>query len=130
MTAPLPNYVHRARLAHVDELAGRSDPVHDGDTFYLRLDLGTYAGTRIDPVIRVRLAGIDTYELREPLGPAARDFTRARLEQGPVTAATEKPVVLFAGETLGRVVARVWIGDSDLADLLRAAGYEKPKPTV
>jgi hypothetical protein len=53
-------------------------------------------------------------------------FTLTQLLRGvPVTVATEKPIVSAAGETLGRTVGRVWIGDDDLADLLRAAGFEK-----
>lgn len=137
MAAPTPNYVHRARLAHPDELPAHAVPVHDADTFYLRLDLGTYTGARIDPVIRIRLAGIDCWEVSpakpSPLDPgyvkgyAARDLARSLLEKREVTAATEKPIVSDSGETLGRTVARVWVGDDELPDLLRAAGYEKTK---
>lgn len=126
MAAPVPNYTHRARLARQDEIPTRALPVSDGDTFHLRLDLGTYVGVRVDPVVRIRLAGIDTWELHQPNGLEARAFTLTQLLRGvPVTVATEKPIVSAAGETLGRTVGRVWIGDDDLADLLRAAGFEK-----
>lgn len=131
MTPPVPNYVHYARLARPDEIPKRAQPVHDGDTFYLRVDLGTYTGNmRIDPVIQIRLKGIDTYELGDEvgdIGQAARDFTRQQLSgAGIVTVATEKPIVHTPfGTTLSRTIAQVWVDDDDLADLLRAAGFEK-----
>lgn len=135
MTPPTPNYVHRARLARADEVPPGAVPVHDGDTFYLRLDLGTYAGARIDPVIRIRLAGIDAVELSSPLGPAARKRTLDLLSGSGsafdprLTVATEKPdSAARLGETLGRTVARVWVDGDDLADVLRNDGFEKGNP--
>ena len=128
MPAPVPNYVHRARLARQDEIPARATPVHDGDTFYLRIDLGTYAAARIDPVVRFRLLDIDTYELNDPSGKGveARNFTENQLATRRVTVATEKPVTTSQGETVGRVLGAVWVDDDKLSDLLRAAGYEKP----
>lgn len=95
----------------------------DGDTFRLRLDLGTYCGVRVDPVVRVRLEGIDTWEMSQPGGAAARDFTLGALRAATdIVVQTRRTV---ADETLGRVVARVWVDGADLAELLRAGGHEK-----
>lgn len=127
MSAPAPNYVHRARLARQDEIPKRATPVHDGDSFYLRIDLGTYCGVRVDPVVYIRLKGIDTFELSEPLGKEARDAALEYLTlAGRVTVATEKPIVGgVLGSTLGRTVAQVWVDDQDLAELLRTQGLAK-----
>lgn len=117
--APVPAWVHPATYV---EPTPRQRP--DGDTFRLRLDLGTYAGNvRIDPVITIRLAGIDVVELRSPTGPAARDFTRDRLRGATsIIVATNKP---DPADTLARTPARVWVDGLELADLLRDAGYAK-----
>jgi endonuclease YncB( thermonuclease family) len=118
VSAPAPNYVHRARLAERNEIPPRAVPVHDGDTFYLRLDLGTYAGVRVDPVVEIRLQGIDTWELAQPLGLEARAFTALQLTSGkPITVQTVKPDLTPLGFTFQRTAAHVWIGDDLLADL-------------
>lgn len=126
---PVPNYVHRARLAMRIETPNGVDPVHDGDTYWLVIDLGQYSGgVRVPLVVDVRLAGIDTWELNDTQGRgiAAREAARNFLV-GALTVATEKPIVPKAGGTLGRTVGRVWCGasDRDLADLLRAGGHAK-----
>lgn len=124
MPAPIPNYVHRARLARSDEIPPRAMPVHDGDTFYLRIDLGTYSGVRIDPVVEIRLKGIDVYEISQPHGKEARNFVTNELFVGPVTVQTEKPLG-GSDKTFTRTVGQVWIGSEDLVDLLRQNGFEK-----
>lgn len=122
MSAPLVAWVHPATFV---EPSGRQRP--DGDTFRLRLDLGTYAGNvRIDPVVTIRLVGIDVYELNDPtgLGLVARDFALQRLRHAAaIVVATDKP---DPSGTLARTPARVWVDGDDLAELLRAAGFEKP----
>lgn len=119
MAAPVPTYVHPAVYVEAEP---RQRP--DGDTFRLRIDLGTYSGgVRIDPVIDVRLKGIDAWELSQPLGVKARDFALVHLRAASnIIVATDK---LVADATLQRTVARVWVDDEDLADLLRASGFAK-----
>lgn len=121
--APTPNYVHRATYVAP---TGRRRP--DGDTFRLRLDLGTYAGTvLIDPVVTIRLKGIDCYEWSTAKGKEAAAFCAGLLANArSIVVATEKPQGGSLGETLARTVAQVWVDDWDLADLLRAAGFAKP----
>lgn len=127
MSAPAPNYVHRARLARQDEIPKRAHPVSDGDSFYLRLDFGFYNGVKLDPVVYIRLKGIDTHELSQPGGVEARQFTLDQLlGAGQVTAGTEKPIIGGSfGSTLGRTVAQVWVDDDDLAVILREGGHAK-----
>jgi endonuclease YncB( thermonuclease family) len=128
---PTPDYAHRA--TYVPAVGRQRD---DGDTFRLRLDLGTYVRVRLDPVVPIRLHGIDTWELGgvvHPLDPdrakgrAAAAATAALLgKAGRITAQT-----LNLTDTLGRQVARVWVDGHDLADLLRVGGHEKqPAPAV
>lgn len=118
MTAPTPNYAHKATL----------DRVVDGDTYWLRLDLGTYAGVRDELVVDVRLEGIDIVERGDALGPAARRAAEAILSEADrIIVQTSKPdLTAPIGATFARTRGRVWVDGQDLADVLRAAGYEKP----
>lgn len=95
----------------------------DGDTFRMRLDLGTYCGVQVDPVVRLRLEGADAWELKDPKGPEARDFALLMLRNA--TEIVVQTVKGEADETLGRVVGRVWVDGVDLGDLLRERGYTK-----
>jgi len=118
MTAPVPNYAHWATF----------EGAHDGDTFTLRVDFGKFSsGVRLAIPLTIRLYGFDAWELGQPLGPAARDFTTATLAAAKrITVATIKPDGGPVGlEKYGRFLARVWVDDTELADLLRANGYEK-----
>lgn len=82
--------------------------VVDGDTFVL------YAVGVTDEE-RVRVLGVDAAELREPLGPAARDFTAAWLRQGPFQADACRR------DSFGRLLAVVTRGADTLAvDLVKA----------
>lgn len=122
MPAPTPNYAHRATF-----LRGR-----DGDSFWLTVDFGQLtAGVKLELPMYVRLYGIDAWELSQPLGPAARDFTTQHLSTAyRITVQTIKPDGRLVGlEKYGRWLARVWVDDAELADLLRAGGYEKGAPT-
>ena len=83
--------------------------VRDGDTFYVGGDA-------------FRLRGIDTPELGQP---RAREATRRLIEllrAGPVT------IVRRAEDMYGRIVADVYAGGRDVAAVLRAEGYAKPRP--
>ena len=79
----------------------------DGDTF----DSGG---------VRYRLYGIDTPELREPLGPQARVRLRQLLAMGPVS------VIPVAVDVYGRQVAKVMAAGLNVAAVLRAEGFAKP----
>lgn len=105
--------------------------VIDGDTFDFDLDLGFYARLRV----RVRLAGIDTYEVygknAHPKGIDARDFAadwmRTRLTRGHLAVHTFKlsPDTPTADGSFGRWMGEVFDLDDQslLADALRDAGY-------
>jgi endonuclease YncB( thermonuclease family) len=82
--------------------------VHDGDTFYVGPDT-------------FRLRGIDTPELGEPRADAARRRLRALLRSGPVT------IVRRAEDVYGRIVADVYVGGRNVALILWAEGYAKPR---
>lgn len=65
---------------------GIVDNVHDGDTVYVKLDLGfdlmVYA--------RCRISGINSPELSTPEGKAARDFAQAILPAGSAVMVTSR----------------------------------------
>jgi endonuclease YncB( thermonuclease family) len=82
--------------------------VHDGDTFYVRAE-----------AIRVR--GIDTPELGQPRAYEATRRLIQLLHAGPVT------IVRRAEDVYGRIVADVYVGGRNVADVLRAEGYAKPR---
>jgi endonuclease YncB( thermonuclease family) len=120
VSAPTPNYAHRATF-----LKG-----HDGDSFWLQTDFGMNThGVRLSLPLYCRLYGIDALELSQKGGADARDFTNAALSSAKViTVQTIKPDGTYVGdEKYGRWLVRVWVDDQELADGLRAAGYEKPK---
>jgi endonuclease YncB( thermonuclease family) len=81
--------------------------VHDGDTFSVGL-------------VKIRLRGIDAPELGAPLGRVARRRLAEILGAGPVT------IVPRAEDVYGRVVADVYVGGHDVADILRREGLAKP----
>ena len=57
---------------------GTVDVVHDGDTVYVKLDVGF----DLTVYTRVRVFGINAPELSTPKGKAARDFAKALLKPG------------------------------------------------
>jgi endonuclease YncB( thermonuclease family) len=83
--------------------------VHDGDTFYVGAQT-------------IRLRGIDTPELGQPLSGTAKGRLIALLHSGPIT------IVPRAEDIYGRVVADVFVGGRNVAQVLRAEGLAKPKP--
>ena len=103
-----PTAISPPRSGDLQTVAPQMIHVHDGDTFYV----GPEA---------IRLRGIDTPELGQP---RAFDATRRLfqlLHAGPVT------IVRRAEDIYGRVVADVYVGDRNVADVLRAEGFAKAR---
>ena len=82
--------------------------VHDGDTFYVGVET-------------IRLRGIDTPELGHPRASEAKWRLIELLHAGPVT------IMRRAEDVYGRIVADVSVGGRDVASVLRAEGYAKPR---
>jgi endonuclease YncB( thermonuclease family) len=82
--------------------------VYDGDTFYVGVET-------------IRLRGIDTPELGEPRAYEAKRRLIELLHAGPVT------IVRRAEDVYGRIVADVYVGGRNVATVLRAEGYAKPR---
>ena len=82
--------------------------VWDGDTFYVG------AGA-------IRLRGIDAPELGQPRSYEAKRRLSALLHAGPVT------IVRHAEDRYGRIVADVYVRGRNVADVLRAEGFAKPR---
>ena len=85
----------------------RQVQVVDGDTFRY--------GTE-----RVRLRGIDTPELNEPGGQAARLRLEELLRSGPVR------IVPRGRDVYDRLVADIFIDGQNVAEMLSREGYAKP----
>ncbi len=83
--------------------------VVDGDTFRY--------GTE-----RVRLRGIDTPELDEPNGQAARLRLEELLHSGQVR------IVPHGRDVYDRLVADVFVDGRNVTDMLTQEGYAKPRP--
>jgi endonuclease YncB( thermonuclease family) len=82
--------------------------VHDGDTF------STVYG-------KVRLRGVDAPELHDARGEAARRRLAALLASGPIT------IVPRLEDIYGRTVADVYVGGRNVAAVLCAEGFDKPR---
>ena len=86
---------------------GRQVHVVDGDTFRY--------GTE-----RVRLRGIDTPELNEPGGQAAKLRLEELLRSGPVR------IVPHGRDVYDHTVADVYIDGRNVAEILQIDGFAKP----
>lgn len=82
--------------------------VVDGDTFRYGSE-------------RVRLRGIDTPELNEPGGQAARLRLKELLRSGPVR------IVPHGRDVYDRTVADVFVNGKNVAEMLTQEGYAKPR---
>jgi endonuclease YncB( thermonuclease family) len=106
-------YQKHAQPSVLGRLYGRrlpaSQPIYtiDGDTFRIGAD-------------RVRLRGIDTPELNEPGGQAARQRLEQLLKEGPIR------IVPHGQDVYGRTIADVFVDGRNVADVLRQEGYAKP----
>lgn len=70
---------------------------------------------------RIRLRGIDTPELSEQGGPAARQRLEQLLQEGPVK------IVPHGQDVYGRTVADVFVNGKNVADALKSEGFAKPQ---
>jgi len=98
---------------------GTVDLVHDGDTVYVKLDVG------FDLMVytRIRVDGINAPELSTPAGKTARDFARTLLAPGdPVQ------VVSYGWDKYGgRIDGSVQLPDGrDFAQVMLDTGHAKP----
>jgi micrococcal nuclease len=95
-------------------IAGRrlpvSQPIYtiDGDTLRVGAD-------------RIRLRGINTPELNEPGGDAARQRLDQLLRDGPIR------IVPYGQDIYGRTIADVFVNGRNVAEVLRQEGYAKPQ---
>lgn len=95
---------------------GVVDLVHDGDTVYIKLDLGF----DLTVYARVRVYGINAPELSTDAGKAAREYARGLLLVGSVV------TVLSHGwdKYGGRIDGEITLGDGrDFAASMVSAGY-------
>ena len=107
-------YRKQAQSSALSRISGRriptSQPIHtvDGDT----LRVGSE---------RIRLRGIDTPELSEPGGQAARQRLEQLLKEGPIR------IVPHGQDVYGRTVADVFVNGKNVAEVLTQEGFAKPQ---
>lgn len=105
-------YQKHARPSVLGRMSGRrlptSQPIYtiDGDT----LRMGSE---------RIRLRGIDTPELDEPGGQAARQRLEQLLQEGPIR------IVPHGQDVYGRTVADVFVDGRNVAEVLKSEGFAK-----
>lgn len=109
----------RASLVFCETWNGKVIGVSDGDTIKVLQDKTT---------IKIRLYGVDAPEKEQPVGQRAKQFTSNLVFGKIVTVQT------VAKDHYGRMVAKVYIGDKCLNEMLLAAGmawhyrqYDKTK---
>lgn len=106
-------YPNRARPSALGRIYGRRPPMSqpvvtiDGDTLRVGAD-------------RIRLRGIDTPELSEPGGQAARDRLDQLVRGGTIR------IVPHGQDVYGRTIADVFVDGGNVAEVLRQEGYAKP----
>jgi len=107
-------YQKHAQPSALGRIYGRrlpiSQPIHtiDGDTIRMGRE-------------RIRLRGIDTPELNEPGGDAARQRLEQLLKEGPIR------IVPHGQDVYGRTVADVFVDGRNVAEVLKQEGYAKPQ---
>jgi micrococcal nuclease len=112
-----------AQAADVDPVwhypRARSLGNYDGDTVTLEVDVGFSTLRRIT----VRLARVNTPELKDAGGAAARDRTRELVFDEVLKVTTIKDRT----EKYGRYLAEIWLADGrNLADVLVEEGHAWP----
>ncbi len=68
---------------------------------------------------RIRLRGIDTPEMSQIRGPAAKQRLEELLRNGPIR------IVPHARDVYDRLVADVYVNGQNLAEILRSEGFSK-----
>jgi micrococcal nuclease len=107
-------YQKHAAPSVLGRMSGRrlpsSQPIYtiDGDTIRMGAE-------------RIRLRGIDTPELNEPGGQAARQRLEQLLKEGPIR------IVPHGQDVYGRTVADVFVDGRNVAGVLFQEGYAKPR---
>jgi len=101
--------------------AGVVDLVHDGDTVYVKLDVGF----DLTVYTRVRIFGINAPELATPEGKVARDFAKTLLAPGDEVKVVSHGWDKFGGRIDGDIA---FGGDppNDFAQTMVDAGHAKP----
>lgn len=99
------------------EYEGVCTNVHDGDSYTVMLESRQdFIG--IEVILRkeekIRLYGVDTPELNDPKGKAARDMVKTWIEGKKVRIITDKD----KREKFGRLLAQVIIGTTNVGDLI------------
>ena len=70
---------------------------------------------------RIRLRGIDTPEMSELAGPAAKRRLEELLRNGPIR------IVPHGRDVYNRLLADVFVNEQNVAKILILEGYEKPR---
>lgn len=70
---------------------------------------------------RIRLRGIDTPEMSELDGPAAKRRLEELLRNGPIR------IVAHGRDIYNRLLADVFVNEQNVAETLIQEGYEKPR---
>lgn len=98
---------------------GLVDLVHDGDTVYVRLDVGF----DLTVYTRIRIDGINAPELSTQAGKDARDFARTLVAPGAAVR-----VVSFGWDKYGgRIDGSIELADGrDFAQVMLDSGHAKP----
>ena len=114
MSAPEPCYVRKAQFVA---------PV-DGDSFYVRLDHGSFPNTRSEDTIEVRVLDLWCPELDEPGGPEAADFTTSVMRQAAkIVVQTFRTKGDKGKGSFARTIGDVWVDDERLADVVVGAHH-------
>ncbi len=68
---------------------------------------------------RIRLRGIDTPEMDEPMGPAAKQRLEELLRGGSIR------IVPYGRDTYHRLVADIFVNEQNVAEILQREGMSK-----
>lgn len=91
-----------------DEAVGRVSNVVDGDTIDVQLQ--SHDSRISEDIIRVRLADVDSPEMKTPQGPPAKDYTTKWLQSAPVSLDIDDKT---GKDAYGRWVAVVYLQRPD-----------------
>lgn len=104
-----PNYTYKATFVRAK----------DGDTYVLILDFGKFAGVRALLEVDVRLQGIDTWEMKQPLGFDAMVAAESSLLKAKeILVRTYKPTGVPIGATFERTKADVWVDGVSMVEIM------------